>query len=220
VYRPETFGADILCAARDLMAWGHAVADEDLGQGHAEETHAIWRLLDEANGEIADLSHEIDQDEDPVRSVRTAIALLHLAEADDAAGGWGAIADGLERRLWARGPVVPATPRPDQCFECEDLLGEHGTPDPAHPGALLCDECAGSLIGTERDGGTDADDDRFCDVVGVSKEGVPYACVREPNHAEHHLSPDGWRWEDLGPWRNSPPDFVPEAIVLGRVGAS
>jgi hypothetical protein len=104
VYRPETFGDDILLAARDLLGWAQEYADEDLDQGGAEATRGLRELHQEAETQLADLSHEPDGDDDPVRSVRAAVALLGFAAADDPAGPWAELAAELERRMWERGP--------------------------------------------------------------------------------------------------------------------
>ncbi len=108
IYRRETFAADVLLAARDLLGWGSSNATEDLGQGDTEEGRALSELHAEAELLISELSHEPDQDEDPVRSVRAAAALLYIAEADEPGKGWAEIAALLDRLLWARGPTTPA----------------------------------------------------------------------------------------------------------------
>ena len=149
IYRPETYEADMVLAARDLLGHAWSVADEDLKHGETQAGQALadaHDAIDDLCG-VAEVAAIGDGPDDPVRSVRAAIALLWVADADGPGEGWGAVAEDLERRLWARGPVVDADDVARACWGCAEALGEHeGTPDASGKG-LLCDDCAGACGG-------------------------------------------------------------------------
>jgi hypothetical protein len=118
IYRPHTFAADVLLATRDLLGWGSSVADEDLNAAETEEGAALTALLGEAETQIAGLTTDPEGADDPVRSVRAAIALLYLAEADDPGGGWDDVAALLEGKLRRR--PVPAPSVTLTCGDCDE----------------------------------------------------------------------------------------------------
>ena len=151
VYRPETYEADMALAARDLLAHAVSVAEEDLGgecdtpagEALADAYEATDAATTAAFGPC-DAAGPMGGADDPVRSVRAAIALLWMADADGPGEGWGDVAESLERRLWARGPVVDTDTDTDTDTDDARRRGPCAEPgcirmDHRHLGGAHCD---------------------------------------------------------------------------------